>query len=97
MNSSWMQDQAVAFSKRVSQVRGSQRIRRAYQLALSREPTETETEAAIAFMTRIEEANMSTQDKLVAYCQALMCTADNCTMQVGSIQSRWRGMGICQL
>lgn len=76
MNNSWMQAQALAFSKRVGEVPGSERIRRAYQLALTREPTKTETEAAIAFMTRISDARISTDDKLAAYCQALMCTAE---------------------
>jgi hypothetical protein len=76
MNNPWMQKQAVALSERVSEVAGSERIRRAYQLTLTRDPNQTETEAAIAFMTRISDARMSTNDKLAAYCQALMCTAE---------------------
>ncbi|MCR9197681.1 MAG: PSD1 and planctomycete cytochrome C domain-containing protein [Planctomycetaceae bacterium] len=76
MNNPWMQKQAVAMSERVSEAPGSERIRRAHQLVLSRDPTKTESEAAIAFMTRISDARMSTDDKLAAYCQALMCTAE---------------------
>lgn len=76
MNNTWIQEQAVALSERVREVPGRERIHRAYQLVLTRAPSETETEAAIAFMTRISDARMSTDDKLAAYCQALMCTAE---------------------
>ena len=76
MNNAWMQQQATALSDRVSRVRGGDRIRRAYQLTLTRDPTEAETRAAIAFMANIADARMSTSEKLAAYCQALMCTAE---------------------
>ncbi|MEO1527775.1 MAG: PSD1 and planctomycete cytochrome C domain-containing protein [Planctomycetota bacterium] len=76
LNSDWMHRQSVAFSKRVQDAPPNQRIHRAYQLAFAREPRPQEIQAAVTFMEDVSGTSMSADEKLVAYCHALLCTAE---------------------
>lgn len=76
MNNPFVQRQAEGLSSRVAKRRPSERIDYAYMLALGRKPSSDEKQLAIGFMNQIGDAGLTTQQKLTAYCQALMCTAE---------------------
>lgn len=76
MNNPFVQQQAAGLSSRVAKRQPNERIEFAYMLALGREPTATEKQQAIDFMSQISDARLTTQEKLTAYCQALLCTAE---------------------
>ena len=80
MNHPFVQQQAEGFSRRVMTQPAGQRITFAYQLALGRKPTQAEEQTAIQFMTQISQAQLTTEQKLTAYCQALLCTAEFCAL-----------------
>jgi len=70
MNNAWVRQQAEQFGERVAaeEERGlAQRVQYAYQLALSRLPTETEQARAIAFLGE----GQASQWRL--FCQMLLC------------------------
>lgn len=76
MNNAFIQRQAEGLSERVAKRPAKERIDHAYLMALGREPSEIEKQLAIAFMADVESSPLSTQQKLAAYCQALLCTAE---------------------
>jgi hypothetical protein len=76
MNNPFVQRQAAGLSSRVAKREPSERIDYAYMLALGRAPSRDEKQLAIDFMNQISDARLTTQQKLTAYCQALICTAE---------------------
>jgi len=76
MNNPFVQRQAEGLSRRVAKRPPSEQIDYAYLLALGRKPREKEKQLANSFMDDVGSARLSTQQKLTAYCQALICTAE---------------------
>jgi Protein of unknown function (DUF1553) len=76
MNNPFVQRQAEELSQRVAKRPPSEQIEYAYLLALGRKPREEEKELAKSFMNDVVSARLSTQQKLTAYCQALICTTE---------------------
>ena len=76
MNNSFVQRQAEGLSRRVAERPTGERIVFADWLALGREPSEAEKQHAISFMNQTSGSRLSTDQKLTAYCQALICTAE---------------------
>lgn len=76
MNSPFVQRQAEALAELVQEVPPSERIQKAYMIALGRSPTEREQQFALEFINNLSESPLTTEEKLVAYCQTLMCTTE---------------------
>jgi hypothetical protein len=76
MNNPFVQRQAEGLSHRVAERPPSERIDYAYLHALGRKPRAEEKQLAISFMEDVGSARLSTQQKLAAYCQALLCTSE---------------------
>jgi Protein of unknown function (DUF1553) len=76
MNSPFVQKQAEGLAHRVQQFPPDKRIEQAYLIALGRQPTETQIQLATEFMNQLSKSRLSTEQKLVAYCQTLLCTSE---------------------
>jgi len=76
MNNPFVQRQAEGLSKRVVERPQGERIAYAYLLAVGRQPRDEEKERATVFMDDAGSAGLSAQQKLAAYCQALLCTSE---------------------
>jgi len=76
MNNPFVQRQAEGLSQRVAKRPPSEQIEYAYLLALGRKPREEEKQLADSFMNDVVSARLSAQQKLTAYCQALICTTE---------------------
>ncbi|MEM6471263.1 MAG: PSD1 and planctomycete cytochrome C domain-containing protein [Planctomycetota bacterium] len=77
LNSEFVSESASRLSNRLIKTNGGERIDEAYLRLFARLPTESERLLARKFMDRIPTtANLSTQQKLAAYCQVLYCTCE---------------------
>ncbi|MBL6707581.1 MAG: PSD1 domain-containing protein [Planctomycetaceae bacterium] len=76
MNNEFVQRQAGALSHRVSEQPANDRTGFAYLLIIGREPTDSELQLATTFMNRIADSAHDGNQKLTAFCQALLCTAE---------------------
>jgi cytochrome c553 len=76
MNNPFVQRQAEGLAKRVAKRPSSEQIDYAYRLTLGRMPRAEEKQLANSFMNDVGSARLSTQQKLTAYCQALICTTE---------------------
>ncbi|MDA0588482.1 MAG: PSD1 and planctomycete cytochrome C domain-containing protein [Planctomycetota bacterium] len=77
MNNPFVQRQAEALTDRVSKYPASERLESACMLALGRGPSETEIDLAMKFISDVSNASsLTTEQKLAAYCQALLCAAE---------------------
>lgn len=76
MNHPFVQEQAAAFAKRVNAQTPQQRLRYAYQLAYGRSPTSNEVQHAQTFIQQLGQSRMTAEEKMAAYCQALLCTTE---------------------
>jgi hypothetical protein len=76
MNNPFVQRQAEGLAQRVAKRPPSEQIDYAYLLSLGRKPRAEEKQLANSFMNDIGSARLSTQQKLTAYCQALICTTE---------------------
>ncbi len=76
MNSPFVQKQAEGLAHRVQQFPPDKRIEQAYLIALGRQPTDTQIQLATEFMNQVSKSRLSTEQKLVAYCQTLLCTSE---------------------
>ncbi|QDU29249.1 Planctomycete cytochrome C [Anatilimnocola aggregata] len=80
MNNPFVQRQAEGLSQRIAKRPPSEQIEYAYLLALGRKPREEEKQLANSFLDDVGSARLSTQQKLTAYCQALICTTEFCSI-----------------
>jgi len=77
MNSAFVQQQAEALSRRVLERPAKERLGYAYELTLGRQPTDTERDLAMQFISEVGSSSSLTSDeKLAAFCQALLCTSE---------------------
>mgnify|MGYP002628153469 CR=1 FL=1 len=77
MNNKFVQIRAAALTERLSTYPASQRLDSAYMLVLGRKPSDTEQAQAMAFIADVSKSSSLTKDqKLAAYCQALLCTTE---------------------
>ena len=77
LNNEFVANQAESLADRLSNEPASQRVDSAYLLLLGRRPTPAEREHALAFMDSLNESSrLDKREKLVAYCQVLLCTAE---------------------
>ena len=76
MNNPFVQLQANGLAKRVQQFPPSERIKQAYMIALGRNPTNQQQQLAVEFMKELSESRLTTDEKLIAYCQTLLCTTE---------------------
>lgn len=77
MNNAFVQQQAEALAERVSQQPAAERLNYAYRLAFGRQPTTAERDFATKFITEATATNtLNTDQKLAAFCQALLCTSE---------------------
>ncbi len=80
MNNSFVQRQAEGLAKRVQQFPPRERIKQAYRIALGRSPTDEQQQLAHNFINCLSESRMSTEAKLMTYCQALLCATEFSTI-----------------
>jgi cytochrome c553 len=77
MNNKFVQIRAAALTERLSTYPASQRLDSAYMLVLGRKPSDTEQAQAMAFIADVGNVSSLTKNqKLAAYCQALLCTTE---------------------
>lgn len=76
MNHPFVQRQASGLAKRVEQFSPGERIRQAYMIALGRHPTDQQQQLAVQFMKDLSDSRLTTEQKLIAYCQTLLCTTE---------------------
>ncbi|TWU28043.1 hypothetical protein Poly41_69390 [Novipirellula artificiosorum] len=76
MNNPFVHRQASGLAKRVRQFPPSERIKQAYMIALGRNPTDQQEQHAVQFMNDLSDSRLTTEEKLVAYCQTLLCTTE---------------------
>jgi len=76
LNSRFVRRQAEGLSQRVTKCPPGERIEFAYLLTLGRKPREEEQQLAISFMEDVGSAQISTQQKLADYCQAIISTSE---------------------
>ncbi|MGB7328543.1 MAG: DUF1549 and DUF1553 domain-containing protein [Rubripirellula sp.] len=76
MNNPFVMLQAKGLAKRIQQFPPSERIKQAYIIALGRDPTNHQQQLAVEFMNELSESRLTTEEKLVAYCQTLFCTTE---------------------
>lgn len=76
MNNPFVQRQAEDLARRVQEYPPSDRIDQAYLIALGRRPTTDQQQFAVEFMTSLSDSPLTTEEKLVAYCQTLLCTSE---------------------
>ncbi|EMI17702.1 protein containing DUF1549 [Rhodopirellula maiorica SM1] len=76
MNNPFVQLQAKGFADRVQQFPPSERIKQAYLIAFGRHPTTQQQQLAVEFMRNVSESRLTTEEKLIAYCQTLLCTSE---------------------
>jgi len=77
LNSEFVARQAEGLADRLMKQPASDRVDMAYLLLLGRDASASEREHALAFMQSLDNStSMDKREKLIAYCQVLMCTAE---------------------
>ncbi|WP_168566013.1 PSD1 and planctomycete cytochrome C domain-containing protein [Crateriforma spongiae] len=77
LNNEFVASQAESLADRLLNQPASQRVDSAYLLLLGRRSTPAERQHAFAFMDSLNDSSrLDKRDKLLAYCQVLMCTTE---------------------
>ena len=76
MNNEFVQRQAEALSRRVSERPANERLDYAYLLTLGRRPNGSERDLAADFMKEVSTSDLTSNLRLTAFCQALLCTTE---------------------
>ena len=77
MNNEFIQQQAEGLSKRIQEKPVREQLNHAWLIALGRQPSKGERNAALAFMLKLgESSSLSDSEQLTTLCQALLCTSE---------------------
>ena len=77
LNNAFVASQSESLADRLLKQPASDRVDTVYLLLLARHPTGAEREHALAFMDSLDESSrLDKREKLIAYCQVLLCTAE---------------------
>jgi len=76
LNSAWVHDVASAMADLLAQSPADKRIEVVYELCYGRQPSRREYELAKQFIGDHALSALDAEEKLVAYCQTLLCTSE---------------------